>query len=190
MAKRFIETDTYISGLTVVKRTPVSDNRGLFERVFCVNEVFSWGNKPVKQINHSVTKLKGVIRGLHFQQMPYSECKLVTCLKGSVMDVALDLRPKSPTYGKFFSIELNQSNNVSLLVPEGFAHGFQTLSDNVEMLYIHSNEYSAENECGIDSLDHNLGIKWPLACTERSERDKTLQTFEQYKDKKVEVSAL
>ena len=187
MAKKFIETYTNISGLTVVKRLPVSDKRGLFERVLCVNEISSWGNRSVKQINRSVTKLKGVIRGLHFQRNPYSECKLVTCLKGSVMDVALDLRTKSPTYGKVFSIELNQGNDISLLIPEGFAHGFQTLSDNVEMLYIHSTEYSAENECGIDSLDHNLGINWPLPCTERSERDKTLQTFEQLKDKKVEV---
>ena len=103
------------------------------------------------------------------------------------MDVALDLRTKSPTYGKIFSIELNQNNEISLLIPEGFAHGFQTLSDNVEMLYIHSTEYSEENECGIDSLDHNLGINWPLTCTERSERDKTFQTFEQLKDKNVEV---
>lgn len=187
MAKKFIETDTDISGLTVVKRIPVSDNRGRFERVLCVNEISSWRDRSVKQINRSVTKLKGVIRGLHFQQKPYSECKLVTCLKGSVMDVALDLRTKSPTYGKIFSIELNQNNEISLLIPEGFAHGFQTLSDNVEMLYIHSTEYSEENECGIDSLDHNLGINWPLTCTERSERDKTFQTFEQLKDKNVEV---
>ena len=87
MAKKFLETDTDISGLTVVKRMPVSDNRGLFERVLCINEISSWRDRSVKQINRSVTKLKGVIRGLHFQQKPYSECKLVTCLKGSVMDV-------------------------------------------------------------------------------------------------------
>ena len=187
MTKKFIETLTEIPGLIVIERVPASDNRGLFDKLFCIKEINSWKNRPIMQINRSETELKGVIRGLHFQQFPHSEYKLVTCLRGSVMDVALDLRKSSPTYGKTFSIKMTQSNNISLLVPAGCAHGFQTLSNNVEMIYVHSADYSAEYEDGIDSLDHTLKINWPLPCTERSERDKSLKAFNQLEDIKIEV---
>ena len=103
------------------------------------------------------------------------------------MDIAVDLRIGSPTYGKSFSIELNSKNGISLLVPEGCAHGFQSLTNNVEMLYIHSEAYSAQHEDGINSLDGNLCLNWPLACTERSERDKSLQAFAQNEVNQVEV---
>ena len=103
------------------------------------------------------------------------------------MDIAVDLRRKSATYGKSFAIELSEKNNISFLVPEGCAHGFQTLTDDVEMLYIHSAAYSAQHEDGINSLDKSLGLDWPLTCTDRSQRDKTLKTFAQYRENRVEV---
>lgn len=188
LSKKFVEVDTKIPGLTVVKRSPNTDSRGLFERLICTSEIKAWGNRPIKQINRSVTKLKGVIRGLHLQKEPYSECKLITCLKGRVMDIAVDLRLGSPTYGKSFSIELNNKNGISLLVPEGCAHGFQSLTNNVEMLYIHSESYSAQHEDGINSLDETLCLNWPLACRERSERDKSLKAFAaQHEENQVEV---
>ena len=187
MGKKFIESDTEIPGVCVVKRLTNADNRGVFERLFCTSEINAWKNRPIKQINRSRTKLKGVIRGLHFQKEPFSECKLITCLKGCVMDIAVDLRRKSATYGKSFAIELSEKNNISFLVPEGCAHGFQTLTDDVEMLYIHSAAYSAQHEDGINSLDKSLGLDWPLTCTDRSQRDKTLKTFAQYRENRVEV---
>jgi len=187
LSKKFVEVETIIPGLTVVKRSPNTDNRGLFERLICTSDIKAWENRPIKQINRSVTKLKGVIRGLHLQKEPYSECKLITCLNGRVMDIAVDLRIGSPTYGKSFSIELNSKNGISLLVPEGCAHGFQSLTNNVEMLYIHSESYSAQHEDGINSLDETLCLNWPLACTERSERDKSLRAFTQHEENQVEV---
>ena len=187
LVKKFIESDTEIPGLSIVKRLPSADNRGLFERLFCTTEINAWSNRPIKQINRSKTKLKGVIRGLHFQKKPHSEFKLITCLSGSVMDVTVDLRKKSPSFGKSFAIRLSEANDISLLVPEGCAHGFQTLTNDVEMLYLHSTSYAAQYEDGINSLDETLDINWPLACVERSERDKTLKTFADYRDKQIEV---
>lgn len=187
LAPKFIETATEISGLTTVKRLPSADTRGFFERLVCTSEINAWGNRPIKQINRSTTKRKGVIRGLHLQNEPHSECKLITCLKGKVLDIAVDLRRNSPTFGKSFAIELSETNRISLLIPEGCAHGFQTLTNNVEMLYIHSAAYSALHEDGIDSLDETLRLNWPLECTERSERDEILKKFKQYKDNEIEV---
>jgi len=187
LTKKFIEKVTEISGLVMIERVPASDNRGLFDKLFCVREISSWKNRPIMQINRSKTKRKGVIRGLHFQRIPHSEYKLVTCLKGSVMDVILDLRKSSPTYGKSFSLEMTQSNNISLLIPPGCAHGFQTLSNDVEMIYVHSAVYSVEHEDGINSLDRTLKINWPLPCTERSERDKSLKAFDKLEDIKIDL---
>ena len=184
---RFVETGTDIPGVTIIKRHPFKDQRGLFERLICTEELVSWGNRPIKQVNRSFTQNKGTIRGLHFQLPPYSDCKLVACIKGRVLDVTLDLRPKSPTFGKNFSIELSRSNNTALLVPEGCAHGFQTLTNNVELIYVHSKFYSSSFEDGIDSLDEDLGIIWPLPCTARSERDKKLNKFNWFKDQQIDM---
>ncbi len=163
MMKSFQVEETNLSGLKIIKRSKISDKRGSLSRLFCFNELSNYGwDIPISQINHTHTQKKATIRGMHFQKKPYREIKLVTCLKGAVMDIAVDIRSESKTFLKYFSIELNQENEKSLLIPEGFAHGFQTLTDDVELLYFHSKPYSPEYEDGLNPLDDKLNINWPL----------------------------
>jgi dTDP-4-dehydrorhamnose 3,5-epimerase len=108
---------------------------------------------------------------MHFQMSPHAEAKLVTCLSGAIWDVAVDIRARSPTFGRWHAVELSEDNAVSFLIPEGFAHGFQALSDNVQMLYCHSEAYAPDAEGGLNPLDPRLDITWPLAIAELSRRD-------------------
>lgn len=164
--------ETPISGLYLIKRTPIGDSRGMFERMFCQNALEPLlDGRTVKQINHTVTKNQGVIRGLHFQFHPYSECKIVSCIKGKVWDVALDLRKGSPTFMMHFSVVLSDENFCSLYIPEGIAHGFQTQTVDCEMLYFHTASHNPNSEGGVNALDPLLGIKWPLKVSGRSDRD-------------------
>ena len=123
-------------------------------------------------MNHSFNNLKGTIRGMHFQKEPHQEKKLVRCIKGSVFDVIIDLRKESETFLKYISIELSEKNKTMILIPENFAHGFQTLEDNTELLYHHTEFYNKEFEDGLLYNDPQLKITWPLPVTVISEKDK------------------
>ncbi len=171
---RFEFIDTPLVNLKVIQRKPVGDNRGFLSRLYCSQELTAVGlDKPVYQVNHTLTRLKGTVRGLHYQNQPYLEAKLITCLKGEIFDVAVDLRKNSPTFLKWHSVVLSEDNFRSLLIPEGFAHGFQTLSDDCELIYLHTAPYVKESEAALNVNDPKLGIEWPLKITELSDRDRT-----------------
>lgn len=171
----FTINSTPIDGLKYITRKHHGDSRGSFSRLFCATELAEIGwTKPVAQINHSYSKHRGIVRGLHYQIPPYAEDKLVTCIKGTIWDVAVDLRPSSATYLKWFAMELSGDNHQSLYIPKGFAHGFQSLSDDVEMIYCHSAPYSPKHERGLRIDDPQLAIQWPLEPSQLSERDQTL----------------
>lgn len=166
-------TQLDLNGLYLIEASPINDNRGLFERLFCQNELeVIRPNIIIRQINHSLTKQKGSIRGMHFQTPPHCEMKIIRCLKGKVFDVAIDLRKGSKTFLKWHAEILSDQNLKSIVIPEGFAHGFQTLEDNCELLYLHSAFYCKEAEGAINYADTRLNIAWPLEFTDISERDK------------------
>ncbi len=171
---RFTVQGLPLPGLQRITRQRLGDNRGFLTRVFCADELSAAGwHKPIAQVNHTATARKGTVRGLHFQLQPHTEMKLVSCLRGEVWDVAVDLRAGSPTFLQWHAEHLSAGNGHALLIPEGFAHGFQTLTNEVEMLYGHSTAYVAQAERGLHPLDRALGIAWPLAITELSDRDAT-----------------
>jgi dTDP-4-dehydrorhamnose 3,5-epimerase len=171
---RFLISATPLAGLQLLERQRLSDVRGFLSRIFCAEELAVCGwNRPIAQINHTATLRKGTIRGLHFQHPPHSEMKLVSCLRGEVWDVAVDIRAGSPTFLHWHGVRLSAENCRALLIPEGFAHGFQTLTDEVEMLYCHSAAYCAESEGGLHPGDPKLAIDWPLPITEMSDRDQS-----------------
>lgn len=175
MSKRFQIEEAPLSGLYVLTRTPLQDNRGSFERLFCADELKEASvNDPIVQINQSVTKAKGTVRGLHFQHPPHSEMKLVSCLQGRILDVAVDLRRNSPSFLQSYGTELSADNSKTLVIPQGFAHGFQTLTDDCAVLYCHTAFYDASYEDGINPLDPTLSVKWLLPVTNLSERDANL----------------
>jgi dTDP-4-dehydrorhamnose 3,5-epimerase len=126
------------------------------------------------QVNHSVTAARGTVRGLHFQHAPNTEAKLIRCLRGAVFDVAVDLRGNSSTYGHWYGIELSAENERQIFIPEGFAHGFQSLTDGAELLYQHTAPYSVTSEGGVRFDDATIAITWPLAVTAISNRDLAL----------------
>ena len=165
-------TATPLQGLCVVQRIRHEDPRGFFSRFFCSEELAAHGfTLPVAQINHTLTQRRGAARGLHFQRPPHAEDKFVSCLSGEIWDVAVDLRRGSPTFLQWHAEVLSAGNGRSLLIPQGFAHGFQALSDHCELIYVHSRPYAAQSEGGLNLADPTLAIDWPLAFTDRSERD-------------------
>ena len=167
--------DLPLSGLKLVRRAKLGDVRGFLSRVFCAQELLECGwTRPIAQINHTYTQQKGSVRGLHFQYSPHSEMKLVSILAGEVWDVAVDLRKGSRTFLHWHGELLSANNRSALLIPEGFAHGFQTLTDEVAIIYCHSSSYNGSAESGLNALDAKLGIEWPLPVSEMSERDKAL----------------
>lgn len=177
---RFDFIPTALSGLTLVQRKVTEDHRGFLSRFYCADEFRAIGlDKPVAQINHTLTRNKGAVRGLHFQYPPYAETKLVSCLQGEIFDVAVDLRRDSPTFLHWHGAVLSAQNRQSLLIPEGFAHGFQTLSEECELIYLHTAAYHPESEGALNVADPKLGIAWPLAITETSERDRNHKLIEQ-----------
>jgi dTDP-4-dehydrorhamnose 3,5-epimerase len=163
---------TPIDGLMVVCRNPVGDSRGFLERVYC-NETLAQALRGarIEAVNRTVTFRRGTVRGLHFQHPPHAEDKVVACLRGEVFDVAVDLRRGSPTFLKWHAETLSQDNRRSLVIPRGFAHGFQALTDDCELLYLHTAAYRRESEGGIDALDPRIAVRWPIGITERSARD-------------------
>lgn len=169
---RFTVTSTPIQGLLVVERQRLTDARGFLTRMFCVDEFTALGwTQPIAQINHTFTLRRGTVRGMHFQYPPHAEMKLVSCLQGEVWDVAIDIRQGSPTFLHWHGEILSVGNCRSLLIPQGFAHGFQSLTDDAELFYLHSAAYAIESEGGLNPFDPELVIDWPLPITEISEKD-------------------
>jgi dTDP-4-dehydrorhamnose 3,5-epimerase len=171
---RFEKIDVVLSGITLIERQETSDSRGSFGRLFCQDELKSFGwEKQVAQVNVSRTTSLGSVRGLHYQMPPHAEMKLVLCLTGSIFDVAVDLRRCSPTFLQWCGFELSEENRRGLIIPEGFAHGFQALTNDVEMLYFHSVPYAKEADSGLNVLDPRLAIQWPLPVSGLSNKDAT-----------------
>lgn len=172
MTARFNMFDTPMAGLQVIERKPIGDERGYLERLYCADELSEFASgRPIVQINHTYTASSGTVRGLHFQHPPHAEVKFVSCLRGEVFDVAVDLRRDSATFLHWYAERLSADNHRMLVIPEGFAHGFQTLTDDCEMLYFHTAAYHAAAEAGLQAQDPRLSIDWPLSVTELSPRD-------------------
>lgn len=170
-----IFTPLPLTGAYLIELEKKQDQRGFFARCYCEREFAEQGLETQwVQMNTTLTLKKGTVRGLHYQREPKAEDKIVRCLRGAVLDVIVDLRKKSEGYGRWHAVELNDSNRNMLYVPKGFAHGFQTLTDDVEMLYMHSEFYEPGYEGGVKYDDPGLGIDWPLDVTDISERDKDL----------------
>ena len=167
---QFIEThlkDLYLIQLKILK-----DDRGFFARTFCKEQFSTIGfDKQFVQFNHSFNTLKGTIRGMHYQKQPFAETKLIRCVQGSLFDVAVDLRKDSPTYLQSFVAELSAGNMRCILIPEGFAHGFQTLEDNTAIIYHHTSYYKPNTEGGVRYDDTALNIRWPLPPVNISPKD-------------------
>ena len=164
---------TYIKDLLIIEPNVFRDSRGWFietynKKVFKDNGI----NINFKQDNHSYSKQKGVLRGLHFQNEPYAQTKLVRCTRGKIWDVAVDLRKSSPTYLKWFGLELTPENHKMLFIPQGFAHGFITLEENTEVQYKVDNFYDPNTDRAIKYDDPDIGIKWPINNVILSEKDK------------------
>lgn len=172
-----------LEGAYVIEPEPFQDDRGLFARIFCQRELREIGQtKAIVQINHSVTVEKGTIRGMHFQYPPRAEIKMVKCLNGSVFDVMVDLRNSSPTFGKWYGEVLSPDNMKMMYIPEGFAHGFQTLVENAELLYLHTEFYDPKYEGGVAFDDPDMGIDWPLPAAVISAKDRNLPLLSQIRN--------
>jgi dTDP-4-dehydrorhamnose 3,5-epimerase len=164
---------TAIDGLVLLQRYRMDDARGFLSRVYAADEFGAAGlTKPIVHINHTLTRHRGTVRGLHFQTPPHAEMKVVSCLRGEVYDVAVDLRRNSPTFLAWHAEVLSLENQRSLLIPEGFAHGFQALTDDCQLLYLHTAAYVAAAESGLNAVDPRLAIRWPLDIADMSERDR------------------
>jgi dTDP-4-dehydrorhamnose 3,5-epimerase len=168
---RFIPLE--LAGAHLVESDPFVDQRGAFTRLWCRDEFRTHGLDPgLEQISSSRNTRAGTLRGLHFQRPPDAETKLVRCTRGAIYDVIVDLRPESPTFMRWLAVSLEESMSVALYIPKGFAHGFQTLVDGAEVLYMISQPYAAESAAGVRWDDPTLGITWPETPTRTiSERD-------------------
>lgn len=164
---------TPLAGLSLIETIRVEDERGQFSRLFCEDECATiqpglhW-----RQINLSRTYDKGTVRGMHFQYPPATEAKLIRCLRGRVFDVAVDLRVESPTYLCWHGVELDEDGATQFFIPEGFAHGFQALTDDAQLLYLHTAAWSREHEGGLRHDDPAIAITWPLPVTRISTKDR------------------
>ena len=169
---------TTLCGPRLIELDPISDERGFFARTFCEREFAAEGLStqfPQHSVSHN--RLRGTIRGMHFQLAPDSEAKLVRCIAGSMLDVIVDMRTGSPTFGRWESFELTSENRHQLYIPEGFAHGFQTLADNTAVGYMISAFHAQHAARGFRHDDASVGIRWPLAVTMISQRDLDWPTF-------------
>ena len=169
----FIETP--LKGAYIVHLYPHTDNRGIFERIYCKEEFKTIGlNKEFVQMNYAVNKRKLTFRGFHFQDIPHCETKLVTCVSGKIIDTIIDIRKNSPTFLQSFSIELSDQEPKSVIIPEGFAHGYLTLEDNSCLFYLHSAYYSVGAHSGLNYKDPLLNIKFNETPKIISEQDKSI----------------
>ena len=165
-------TKTPIEGLYVVETDAFLDHRGAFARWFCEGELAEIiGKRHIKNVNFSRTVKKGSIRGMHFQKPPKAEMKMVRCIRGKILDTVVDIRKGSPTFLQHYSVELSAENMKLFVIPEGFAHGFQSLEDNSEIMYLVTEFYSPEEEAGLRFSDPALHIEWPLEITDTSAKD-------------------
>jgi dTDP-4-dehydrorhamnose 3,5-epimerase len=163
-------------GLFLLEKTSITDERGLFQRIYCPEELADfWGDRKICQANRSITKEVGAFRGFHFQKPPFCEMKFIQCIHGSVYDIAIDLRLGSKTFLQSFAYELSDKNNLCVVIPEGFAHGFQVLEPNSELIYFHSAPYRKDYEDGINYLDSSFKIKLPFPVKDISMRDKNFK---------------
>lgn len=171
-------SQTPLAGAAVIDFEPRRDERGLFARIYCAREFAAAGlQTDFPQANISVTSFRGTLRGLHYQQAPYEEVKVVRAVVGAVYDVIVDLRPGSPTFKQWFGVELSGDNGRALYVPAGFAHGFQTLSDDATLIYMMGAEYRPEAARGVRWDDPAFGIDWPIPDPHLSPRDATYSDF-------------
>ena len=172
MSNSFNFLSTPLDNLFEVERNCIEDHRGFFSRLFCTEEFKEIGLiKPFVQVNYTMTRKKGTVRGMHFQKPPFAENKIVTCVKGEVLDIAVDIRKNSKTFLNYHSVVLSDTNFKSLYIPEGFAHGFQTLTRDCQLLYLHSELYIPSAEAIINPMDSMLSIQWPCKISEISDRD-------------------
>jgi len=163
-----------IAGLKIIERQPIQDRRGSFTRMFCKETLAQHGiNTEINQINLSQTKLRGTVRGLHYQHPPFAETKIVSCIHGTVFDIAIDLRHGSPTFLQWHAELLSGENCKAMAIPPGFAHGFQTLEDDCTLLYLHSQAYCSAHEDGLRFDDPRIAIAWPLPVNNLSDRDQS-----------------
>jgi dTDP-4-dehydrorhamnose 3,5-epimerase len=174
---RFIDTPLHDSYLIELEKR--GDDRGFFARLFCEREFSEAGLETrFVQVNNSLTAARGTLRGMHLQLPPVAEVKVVRCIRGALHDVIIDLRPNSPTYLKWFGADLSAKNRTMMYVPRGFAHGFTTLSDDTEVLYLVSAFYSPEHERGVRFDDPLFAISWPLPPREMSAKDRRWPDFD------------
>jgi dTDP-4-dehydrorhamnose 3,5-epimerase len=167
-------TETTLPGVLLVDLERHEDERGFFARIWCREELAQRGlNSQLAQCSISANRKCGTLRGMHYQAEPHPEAKFVQCIRGAIYDVALDLRPTSPTYRKWFAAELTADNRRLLYVPEGCAHGFQTLSDDSDVLYFISTPFHADLSCGVRWDDPAFGIRWRLPVSVISLRDQS-----------------
>ena len=171
--------ETELNGAYLIELERSEDERGFFTRVWDKKLYEEKGlNSELLQISLSYSKKRGTLRGMHFQKKPFEETKLVRCTKGKIFDVIIDLQPESSTYKKWFSIELSADNLQALYIPEGFAHGFQTLEDNCEVCYHMSNWFSLEHARGIRWDDKEFDIKWPIENPIISKKDLSYDRYD------------
>ncbi len=174
---RFLPTP--LAGAYLVELDRRGDQRGFFARLFCEHEFADAGlESHFVQANTSLSARRGTLRGMHYQLPPAAEVKLVRCLSGALQDVIIDLRPESPSFGQWFGAELSAQNRVMMYVPRGFAHGFITLSDETEVLYLVSAFYAPEHERGIRFDDPRFGIGWATMPTELSDKDRSWPDYD------------
>jgi dTDP-4-dehydrorhamnose 3,5-epimerase len=173
-----IFTETALKGAFIIDPERLADERGFFARTWCQREFAAQGlSTKFVQCNISFNKKRGTLRGMHYQATPHEEARLVRCTRGAIYDVILDLRPESPTFRQWLSVELSAQNSRMLYIPEGFAHGFQTLEDDTEVFYQMSEFYHPESARGIRWDAPAFGIRWPNIVCIISDRDRNLPDF-------------
>ena len=171
--------ETKLKGAYIIEIKPIEDESGFFARSWCKEEFEMHGlNSQMNQCNISFNKEKGTLRGMHFQTVPYEETKLVRCIRGAIYDVIIDLRESSESFMQWIGVELTADNRKSIYIPEGFAHGFQTLEDNSEVFYQMSEFYHSESARGIRWNDSAFNLKWPVPITSISDKDKDFQFYQ------------
>tara|TARA_X000000950_G_C13884802_1_gene648416 strand:- start:327 stop:878 length:552 start_codon:yes stop_codon:yes gene_type:complete len=164
-----------INGIKLIKYFNSNDSRGNFSKIFSSDFFTKLGFKnKVAQINISSNTMRGTVRGFHYQKIPKNDQKILLCNKGSIIDVLIDIRKKSKNFLKIYKFNLNEKKNNCLFIPKGFAHGFQSLTNNTQVIYIHSQLYHKNLDTGIFPFDENLNFKWPEKITKVSMRDKNL----------------
>ena len=170
---------TNLAGAFLIEMQPIADDRGYFARAFCVAELENHGlNAKIVQSNVACSHRRGTLRGLHYQRAPDAECKLIRCTRGRIYNVIVDLRPESASHGQWFAAELTADNHALVYSPEGFANGYQTLTDDAEICYSTSRAYAPAAACGVRYNDPALGIRWPLDVSQISPQDQAWPDYD------------